>query len=85
MITDQQFVDLLRKYEVLEANMNKSIAKALDNLAYFKCMPLWLKIWRLDICFKCLLLSIKLKKLYFHRRELLEGMEELHLILKRKG
>jgi hypothetical protein len=85
MITDQQFIDLLRKYEVLGANMNKSIAKALDNLELFKRIPLWLKIWRLDICFKCLLLSIKLKKLYFHKKELLEGMEELHLILKRKG
>jgi len=83
MTTDQQFVDLLRKYEILGVHMDKSIAKALDSLAYFKNFPLWIKIWRLDMSYECLSLSIKLKKLYFHKKELLEGIEELHLLKKR--
>jgi hypothetical protein len=72
-----QDVDLIRKCIKLEEELNKRIAKSLHNLALYKNMPLWMKIWRLDMGYMYLILSIRLKKLYIGKKELLESREEL--------
>ena len=72
-----QDVNLIRESIKLEEELNKRIAKSLHNLDLYKNMPLWMKIWRLDIGYMYLILSIRLKKLYIGKKELLESREEL--------
>ena len=83
-IKQERIKEIMQKSRELEEEVNKGIATSLNNLALYKNMPLWMKICRLDIGYVCLILSIRLKKLYIGKKELLESREELMSAIEKK-